>query len=37
MTHSVYWFTNDLRLSDNRLLRRACEQSSSISFIYCIN
>ncbi|KTF15529.1 DASH family cryptochrome [Pseudoalteromonas sp. H105] len=37
MTHSVYWFTNDLRLSDNALLRRACEQSSSISFIYCID
>ena len=37
MTHSVYWFTHDLRLSDNALLRRACEQSSSISFIYCID
>ncbi|MGO2478796.1 MAG: DASH family cryptochrome [Pseudoalteromonas sp.] len=37
MTHSIYWFTNDLRLSDNALLKRACEQSSSISFIYCID
>lgn len=37
MTHSVYWFTNDLRLTDNTLLTRACEHSSSISFIYCID
>ncbi|MGO3300881.1 MAG: DASH family cryptochrome [Pseudoalteromonas sp.] len=37
MTHSIYWFTNDLRLSDNALLKRACEQSSPISFIYCID
>ena len=37
MTHSLYWFTNDLRLSDNALLKQACAQSSSISFIYCID
>jgi deoxyribodipyrimidine photo-lyase len=37
MTHSLYWFTHDLRLRDNQLLQQACEQSSKISFIYCID
>ena len=37
MPHSLYWFTNDLRLSDNALIALAAKQSSAISFIYCVD
>ncbi len=37
MTHSLYWFTHDLRLNDNQLLKLACEQKTPLSFVYCVD
>ena len=37
MTHSLYWFTNDLRLSDNALISLAAKQDTAISFVYCVD
>ena len=37
MTHSLYWFTNDLRLSDNALISLAAKQDTALSFIYCVD
>ncbi|NVJ59397.1 MAG: DASH family cryptochrome [Gammaproteobacteria bacterium] len=37
MSNAVFWFTNDLRLSDNLALRRACEQETHLDLVYCID
>lgn len=36
MPHAVYWFTNDLRLSDNPALVHALNREPSLSFVYCL-
>ncbi len=35
MTTRIYWFRNDLRLSDNRALARACRQATRLLPVYC--
>ncbi|HEA16765.1 MAG TPA: DASH family cryptochrome [Pseudoalteromonas prydzensis] len=37
MTHSLYWFTNDLRLSDNALITLAAKQDTALSLVYCVD
>lgn len=32
----LYWFRNDLRLSDNPALRHACEQASHLLPVFCV-
>ncbi|MBU2225948.1 MAG: DASH family cryptochrome [Gammaproteobacteria bacterium] len=33
---AVYWFRNDLRLSDNKALTHACQQSAALVLVYCL-
>ncbi len=37
MSRSIYWFTNDLRLTDNPGLVEALAAGGHISFVYCID
>lgn len=34
MSLSIYWFRNDLRLTDNPALRAACEDSETLALVY---
>ncbi len=33
---AVYWFRNDLRLSDNEALTLACQQAETLVLVYCL-
>jgi len=37
LSDSIYWFTNDLRLSDNLALSQALAEEGDLSFIYCLS
>ena len=36
MPSALYWFRNDLRLSDNAALGLACQQSDELALVYCL-
>lgn len=36
MKTALYWFRNDLRLTDNAALQLACQQSDALLLVYCI-
>ncbi|TKB47487.1 DASH family cryptochrome [Thalassotalea mangrovi] len=37
MTTTLYWFTHDLRLADNRLLQQSLAKSQKIAFVYIVD
>ena len=37
MTAAVYWFRNDLRLTDNPALDRACREADELTLVYVRN
>lgn len=37
MSNAIYWFNNDLRLSDNPSLNHALSLESNIDYIYCLD
>ncbi|MBM5571739.1 MULTISPECIES: DASH family cryptochrome [Deefgea] len=36
MSSALYWFRNDLRLSDNAALNLACQQATELALVYCL-
>ncbi|MCB5194700.1 DASH family cryptochrome [Deefgea salmonis] len=36
MKPAIYWFRNDLRLSDNAALVHACQQADQLTLVYCL-
>ena len=37
MANAIYWFTNDLRLSDNPALNSALQNEAKLSYVFCID
>ncbi|TQV73129.1 DASH family cryptochrome [Aliikangiella marina] len=37
MSNAIYWFTNDLRLSDNPALIQAIKDERSLGYVFCID